>query len=67
MKYQRLTLELPAITDEAAASLHKFVETLMYAVDDMYYKQMYSFYANKVENMLEDSQCSQETLDNPPF
>lgn len=67
MAYQRLILELPALTDEAAASLYQFVETLMYAVDDKYYKQIHCYYANKEENILEDSQYSQEILDDPPF
>jgi hypothetical protein len=67
MNYQHLTLELPALTDEAAASLHKFVEALMYAVDDQYYKQIHRYYANKLEDMLADSQSIQKPLDNPPF
>lgn len=67
MKYQHLTLELPYLSDEAAASLHKFVETLMYAVDDAYYKQVYSYHANKLEKMLADNPCSKKILDDPPF
>lgn len=67
MNYQRLTVELPALTDEAAAGLHKFLEALMYAVDDQYYKQIHCYYANKLEAMLADSQSTQETLDTPTF
>ncbi len=28
MKYQKITIEVPALTDEAAAYLHKFIEAL---------------------------------------
>jgi hypothetical protein len=31
MDYQRITLEFPALTDEAAASLHNFINALMHA------------------------------------
>ena len=41
MKYQKITIEVPALTDEAAAYLHKFIEALMYAVDEYYYRQIY--------------------------
>ena len=42
MKYQKITIEVPALTDEAAAYLHKFIEALMYAVDEYYYRRNYS-------------------------
>ena len=34
MKYQKITIEVPALTDEAAAYLHKFIEALMYTLHE---------------------------------
>lgn len=67
MKYQRITFEVPTLTDEAAAYLHKFFEALMYAIDDQYYRQIGHYYSNKLTDMLKDSHLTQEDLDTPPF
>lgn len=67
MKYERITLEVPAVPDEAAAYLHKFIEALMHAVDDQYYRQIHRYYSNQLTDILKDSQLTQEELDAPPF
>lgn len=67
MNYQHLKLEFPALTDEAAASLHNFINALMHAVDEQYYKQIHRYYAGKLDNMLIDSQLTHENLEDPPF
>lgn len=60
MKYQRIVIEVPALPDEAAAYLHKFVEAMMYAIDDQYYKQIHHYYSNQLDDMMKDSQLTQE-------
>lgn len=67
MNYQHLELEFPALTDEAAAHLHNFINALMYAIDEQYYKQIHRYYSHKLEDMLVDSQIMKDDLDNPPF
>ncbi len=67
MKYQRITIELPALTDEAAASLQNFINALMYAVDEQYYKQIHRHYVHKLDALMVDAQYEEEHLDNPPF
>jgi hypothetical protein len=67
MKYQHITFELPALTDEAAASLQNFINALMYAVDEQYYKQIHRHYLNKLDDLMVDAQYEEENLDNPPF
>jgi FKBP-type peptidyl-prolyl cis-trans isomerase (trigger factor) len=61
MKYQRITLELPEITDEAAASLQKFIDALRYAVDEQYYKQIHCYYLRQLDNLMVDAQFTVET------
>ena len=34
MKKQKIVIELPELSDEAAASLQNFINALMYAVDE---------------------------------
>lgn len=67
MNYQRITLELPELTDESAAALQNFIYALMYAVDEQYYKQIHSHYLLKLDKLMVDSQSTEEALDNPPF
>jgi hypothetical protein len=67
MNYQRITLELPELTDESAAALQNFIYALMYAVDEQYYKQIHRHYLLKLDELIVDSQSTEETLDNPPF
>ena len=67
MKYQRITIELPALTDEAAAYLHKFIDALMHAFDDQYYRQIHRYYAQQLRSMHKDTQLTEEELDAPPF
>jgi len=67
MKYQRITIELPALTDEAAASLQNFINALMYAVDEQYYKQIHRHYVRKLDDLMIDAHYEEEHLDNPPF
>jgi hypothetical protein len=67
MNYQHLKIEFPALSDEAAASLHKFINALMLAVDEHFYLQLHRYYANKLDDMLIDSELIEEKLDNPPF
>lgn len=69
MNYQRITIDVPALPDEAAAYLHQFIEALMHAIDDQYYRQIHCYYKNQLTDMMEDSQLTteQETVDDPPF
>jgi len=67
MKYQRIMIEVPALPDEAAAYLHKFVEAMMYAIDEQYYKQIHRYYSNQLEGMTKHDSLAQKDLDIPPF
>ena len=67
MDYQHLKIEFPALSNEAAASLHKFINALMHAVDDHFYLQIHQYYASKLDDMLIDGQFEEEKFDNPPF
>lgn len=69
MDYQRITIEVPALPDEAAAYLHKFIDALMHAIDEQYYRQIHRYYTNRLTDMMEDSQLTttQEIADDPPF
>lgn len=61
MKYQHLTLDWPEITDEAAASLQRFIEALRYAIDEQYYKQIHCHYLRQLDNLMVDAQFKEET------
>lgn len=67
MNYQHLKIEFPALNDEAAASLHNFINALMHAVDDHFYLQIHRYYANKLDDLLIHSEITEEKIDNPPF
>lgn len=67
MNYQRITLELPELTDESAAALQNFIYALMYAVDEQYYKQIHRHYLLKLDDLMVDSQFTEEDLENPLF
>lgn len=67
MNYQQITLEFPALTDEAAVSLQNFIRALMYAVDEQYYRQIHRYHVDKLKNMLLNSQLTEEKLDDPQF
>ena len=67
MNYHHLSFEFPALTDEAAASLHKFIDALMNAIDERYYREIHRFYVHKSRDLLKDAQFTHEDLDEPPF
>jgi len=67
MKYHHLRFEFPALTDEAAVSLHKFIDALMNAIDERYYQEIHRYYVHKSRDLLKDAQLTQENLDDPPF
>lgn len=67
MNYQKLIVNVPPLSDEAAAFLQRFLNELMYAIDEQYYLQIHRYYVNKSEKMLMDAESTQENLDNPPF
>jgi|LakMenEpi03Aug12_release.lakeMendotaPanAssembly.Ray.scaffolds.fasta_scaffold695054_2 hypothetical protein len=67
MNNQKIILELPAITDQAAASLQKFIQALLYAVDEHYFRQIHCHYKKELDNLLMDAQPTQECLDDPLF
>lgn len=50
MDYQQIMIELPALSDEAAASLQTFIYGLMNAVDEHYYRQIQRHYADISRN-----------------
>lgn len=47
MNYQQIMIELPTLSDEAAASLQNFIYELMYAIDEQYYRQIHRHYMHK--------------------
>ena len=66
MKYQQITIELPTLSDEAAASVQNFIYVVMSAIDEHYYQQIQRYY--KWESMSSSiTESPQENLDNPPF
>jgi len=67
MSYQHITLELPELTDESAAALQNFISALMHAVDEQYYKQIHRHHLRKLDDLMVDSESTEEALDNPPF
>lgn len=67
MNHQQILIELPALSDEAAASLQNFIYALMYAVDEQYYKQIHRHYLRKLDDLIVDAQFNEENLDNPAF
>ncbi|NCT57140.1 MAG: hypothetical protein GW760_05445 [Legionella sp.] len=48
MKKQKLTIEIPPISDEAAASLQRFLCELLSAVDEYYYCQIHRDYLSTI-------------------
>ena len=67
IKYQHIRLELPELTDESAAALQNFIQALMYAIDEQYYKQIHRHHLLKLDDLMVDCQPTEESLDNPPF
>ena len=67
MKYQHITLTLPELTDETAASLQNFIYELMYAIDERYHKQIHRHYLGKLDDLMVDARFTEQNLDNPPF
>lgn len=66
MNYQKIPLEVPPLSDEGAAALKCFINQLMHAVDEHYYKQVHRYHLNSLlrEATLVDSK---EELTDPPF
>lgn len=67
MKYQQITIELPALSDEAAASVQNFIYRVMTAVDEHYYQQIKRHYKYESMSSFIEDHPSQENLDDPPF
>lgn len=67
MDYQHVMIELPALSDEAAASLQNFIYGLMDAVDEHYYRQIQRYYVNASMNELIESHPVEESPEDPPF
>lgn len=67
MNYQKLIVEVPSLSDEAAASLQRFLYELMYAIDEQYYKQIQRYYVNKPKDLLLGAELTNENFDIPPF
>lgn len=66
MNYQKLTVEMPAFSDESAATLKRFIHQLLYAVDEHYYAQIHRYYLRSLreEGTLVDVK---DELTDPPF
>jgi hypothetical protein len=68
MKYQQITIELPALSDEAAASVQNFIYRVMSAIDEHYYQQIKRYYKyESMSSFIEEDHPLQENLDDPPF
>ena len=57
----------PELSDEAAASLQNFINALMYAVDEQYYKQIHHHYKRQLDELMVHAQPTGENLNDPPF
>lgn len=66
MDYQHIMIELPALSDEAAASLQNFIYELMNAVDEHYYRQIQRHYVHASMNDLITHPIVEKS-DEPPF
>lgn len=60
-------LELPALSDEAAASLQNFIYGLMNAVDEHYYSQIQRHYIHASMDELITNSPIINNLNEPPF
>jgi hypothetical protein len=67
MSDEQLIVEVPSLSDEAAALLQRFLYDLMYAIDEQYYSQIQRYYVNKSKELLLDAHLTNEKLDTPPF
>ena len=69
MNYQKLIVEVPPLSDEAAASLHRFFYELMYAIDEHYYSQIQRHYVRSTCSAVWDEikDPSKEEITDPPF
>jgi hypothetical protein len=67
MKKQKIVIELPELSEEAAASLQNFINALMYAVDEQYYKQIHHHYKRQLDELMVRAQPTAEELNDPPF
>ena len=67
MKKQKIVIELPELSDEAAASLQNFINALMYAVDEQYYKQIHHHYKRQLDELMVHAQPTAEEINDPPF
>jgi hypothetical protein len=67
MNYQQITIELPALSDEAAAYIQNFIYRVMSAIDEHYYQQIKRYYRNESLNSFIEDHPPQENLGDPPF
>lgn len=67
MKYQHIIIELPALSDEAAASVQNFIYRMMTAIDEHYYQQIRRYYRYESTSSDIEDHPPQENLDDPPF
>ena len=68
MRYQNITIELPALSNEAAASVQNFIYRVMNAIDEHYYQQIKHYYKyESIDYFIEENHTKQENLDDPPF
>jgi len=66
MNYQKIPLEVLPLSDEGAAALQCFINQLMHAVDEHYYKQIHRHHLN---SLLQEGTLVEitEELTDPPF
>lgn len=67
MDYQYITIELPVLSDEAAASVQTFVYKIMNAIDEHYYQQIKRYYKYESRNSFIEEEHPPQNLDDPPF
>lgn len=65
MNHQKITLEIPPLTDESAAALQCFLNQLMYAVDEHHYAQIQRHYLHSLRQNGTLVHVKEE-LTNPP-
>lgn len=67
MNYQKLIVDVPPLSDEAAAVLQRFLYDLMHAIDEQYYPQIERHYIGVCTEKIIQDHSDGEMLEDPPF
>lgn len=67
MNYEKLIVEVPKLSDEAAAYLQRFLYDLMYAIDEHYSSQIQRYYVRASTEEMTKEYLRHDELEDPPF